>query len=49
VSLTRTHLAARSNWQESNKYSFKEDPQRDMWIVWMLSTAGAGIDEGSAV
>lgn len=34
------------NWQESNNYSFKEDPLLDSWIVLLLATAGAVVEEG---
>ena len=32
--------------QESSNYSFKEDPQLDNWIEWLLATAGAIVEEG---
>jgi hypothetical protein len=40
------HAVDAAKWQGSNNYSFKEDPHRDNWVVFLLSTAGSTIDEG---
>ena len=34
-----------SNWNESNKYSFKEDPERETWILEIV-TCGPQADSG---
>jgi hypothetical protein len=39
------HAVDAANWQESNKYSFKEDPQLDDWVIWLLATGGI-VEEG---